>query len=87
MFHAENRTVVLHVCIKMYQKRQKFPVNTLYLSYLIPFFLTTPPGIIKAPTKSVGTLFLGGLLALFCHKVTSMYNDVNLLIFMMDMLQ
>ena len=46
-----------------------------------------PPGIIKAPTKSVGALFLGGLLALFCHKVTSMYNDVNLLIFMMDMLQ
>ena len=47
MFHAENRTVVLHVCIKMYQKRQKFPVNALHLSYLIPFFLTTPPGKIK----------------------------------------
>ena len=76
MFHAENRTVVLHVCIKMYQKRQKFPVNTLYLSYLIPFFLTTPPEIIKTPAKSVGALFLGGLPPLFRDEVTSMYNEV-----------
>ena len=76
MFHAENRTVVLHVCIKMYQKRQKFPVNTLYLSYLIPFFLTTPPEIFP----SIGGVFLfiktGRVPPLFHHKVTSMYNEV-----------
>ena len=35
-----------------------------------------PPGIIKTPTKSVGALFLGRLLPLFRHKVTSMCNEV-----------
>ena len=28
-------------------KKIKFPVNTLYLSYLIPLKVPTPPGIIK----------------------------------------
>ena len=35
-----------------------------------------PPEIIKTPTKSVGALFLGRNPPLFCHEVTSMYNEV-----------
>ena len=30
-------------------KRQKFPVNTLYLSYLIPSNVTTPPQDYNTP--------------------------------------
>ena len=48
---------------------------------------SSPPEIIKPSTIYVEGLFLAGNPPLFHHKVTSMYNDVNLLIFMMDMLQ
>ena len=37
---------------------------------------SSPPEIIKTPTKSVGALFLAGFQPLFYHKVTSMYNEV-----------